>query len=80
MKQTKLIFSKSLNPIPSTIRYYDLIDKLKRYNRHQRYKNVPEIDLETYCERHDINFTDEIRQPIDRLKYYKRFSKRTYNR
>jgi len=78
--QLKIVFSRSLNPIPSVTRYCDLIERLKRFNRSQRYKKATEVTLEDYCSRFNINFTDEIRKPFKGMEYYNRFSKRTYNR
>lgn len=80
MTQTKLVFGESLNMPSDRIRHYDLIDKLASRNKMRRRDGLPELDLSDYCARMNINYQDEIRKPVDRMKYYTRFSKRTYNK
>lgn len=61
----------SLNPIPSVIRYCDLIQQVRWFNLGRKNK----LTLNQYIYFKEIDLTEVVNTPVDKLAYYKRFAK-----
>ena len=81
MKQLKIPFKRSLNPIPSLSLFCDIIYKWREYNRkgkaNARYigQAWEDITLHEYLKIKQIDLDKYINQPFDRLRYYNRYAK-----
>lgn len=82
MTQTKLVFSKSLNPIPSIIHRNKLIDNWKMFNKSRRQLqrecldcDIKELSFRKWLKLSEIDYVKYINKPFDRLEYYKLFSR-----
>ena len=86
MTQTKLVFSKSLNPIPSIIHRNELIDNWKQFNKSRRQLQrewpdceIKEITFRKWVKLTGIDYVKYINKPFDRLGYYKLFARYSNN-
>lgn len=70
----KKVKGMSLNPIPSIIRYYDLIDAWRLDNKIMRIDRLNQMSFKRWLYLTNIDFDEYINRPIDRLKYYQRFA------
>ena len=61
----------SLNPIPSKINYYELVQKLIWFNLGRKNK----LSLDQYIYFKEIDLDKVVNKPFNRLEYYKSKSK-----
>lgn len=80
-QQLKIVYSKSLNPIPSIIRHNELLVQWKLFKKSRRQTarefnlEVHKISFKTFLDFQGIDFTTYINKPLNRLEYYSRFAK-----
>ena len=75
--QTEIVFSMSLNPIDSIIRYNQLLDKWKKFNRSRRQtqrrsnNKATHVSFKSFLYFKGIDLDKYINKPVDRLEYYR---------
>lgn len=84
--QSKLIFHKSLNPIPSIIRHNELLVQWKLFKKSRRQMGrefnleAPTVSFKVFLDFQGIDFTEYINKPLNRLEYYSRFGRYLNNK
>lgn len=80
--QKKLVFSKSLNPIPSIIHRNKLIDNWRLFNKSRRQlqkewpdSDIKELSFRKWVKLTGIDYVKCINKSFDRLAYYKLFAR-----